>query len=138
MLLATSHGKLRESSWLFAVINGPRVWYWSPERTVPQAHTRSEVAVGADTSYPPSSYPGLASPHLSSQSPAVHLHVVCEANAHIGFREKNICQKGCTLLLLRRNRDVELLLRAIPTLDSESTHSSTARRHSASTANKPK
>ena len=49
----------------------------------------------------------------------MHLHVVSEANANIGFREKNICQKECTLLLLRRNRDVELLLRAIPTLDSE-------------------
>ena len=59
----------------------------------------------------------------------MHLHVVSEANANIGFREKSICQKECTLLLLRRNRDVELLLRAIPTLDSESTHSSTARHH---------
>ena len=68
----------------------------------------------------------------------MHLNVVSEANANIGIIAKNICQKECTLLLLRRNRDVELLLRAIPTLDSESTHSSTARRHSASTANKPK
>ena len=73
----------------------------------------------------------------------MHLHVVSEANANIGFREKNICQKECTLLLLRRNRDGELLLRAISrpsavtaptrvlsaitTLDRDSTHSSTAR-----------
>ena len=63
--LETSHGKLRKSPWLSTVLDGARVWYWSPERTVPQAHTRSEVAVGADTSYPPSSHTGLASPQLS-------------------------------------------------------------------------
>ena len=59
----------------------------------------------------------------------MHLHVVSEANANIGFREKSICQKECTLLLLRRNRDGELLLSAITTLDSDSTHSSTERHH---------
>ena len=58
---ATSHGQLRKSPWLSTVLDGARVWYWSPERTVPQAHTRSEVAADEDTSYPPSSHTGFVS-----------------------------------------------------------------------------
>ena len=127
--LETSHGKLRKSPWLSTVLDEARFWYWSPERMVPPAHPRSEVAVDEDPSYPPSSRTGLASQQLSWQSQAVHLHVVSEANANIGIIANNICQKECTLLLLRRNRDGELLLSAITTLARDSAPSSTARHH---------
>jgi hypothetical protein len=58
--LDTSPGHFKKSPWLSAVLDG----HLPPDHTVQRAHPRSEVAVGADFSYPPSSHIGVASQHM--------------------------------------------------------------------------